>query len=230
MKPSRNRIPLVLIAGAVLLLGGCNLLGGGGGGSSRFISAPATLHPESDAFASQATRTYLWQETLHRKGSSDSLLADLSLDATRGADTVIGGDTLGRMTFAPKGYEGPVGASAVARLGFRPGKLLLDSNVVPDPGPDLPFPATPAVGWRLDTTFGESRFVRELSGLDTLKISNTRHECWAFAETTWYAGVLRGIGTTWMGPEGLVLHRSRWVGIDWSTGATANLHHQILAQ
>jgi hypothetical protein len=205
-------------------------LGGGGDSPDPFIPAPATLRPETDAFATRATRTYLWAEKLHRKGKADSLLGDLSLDATRGADTVIGGDTLRRVVFTPQAYAGPLATSAVSRLGFRPGRLLLDSNTVPDPGPDLSFPAIPVAGWRLDTTLDDLRFVRTLEGRDTLNISGKRLECWAFAESTWHAGVLRGVGTTWMGAEGLVMHRSRWMELEFSTVSSGTLHHEITAQ
>jgi hypothetical protein len=224
---ARHRIRIHLLAAAGLLLAGCDLLGGGE--STPTIPKPATLHPESDAFAARAARAYFWKENLRRSGKDDSLLADFSLKATRGADTVIGGDTLARIAFEPTKYEGPVAAAAVSRLGFRPGRVLTDTSAVPDPGPDLPFPETPVDGWRHDTAIGDLRFVRALRGTETVKLSGKQHQCWAFAESTWRAGTLLGTGSTWMGREGLVRHRSEWPGLALSAGLSGALFREITA-
>ena len=226
MKNVGNRISVLLLAAAGLLLAGCDLVGGG---SDPLVSKPTTLRPESDAFAQIASRTYLWKDNLRRTGRADSLLADFSLAGTRGADTVIGGDTLVRIDFESITSDGPLAAGVITRLGFRPGKLRFDSLVVPDPGPDLPFPETPVIGWRLDTTLGDLRFVRELRGVETVRLTGTRYECWTFAESTWRAEDLLGTGTTWMGRTGLVRHRSEWPGLALSTGLTGSLFREITA-
>jgi hypothetical protein len=209
-----------------LLLAGCDLLGGG---SESVVSRPATLHPESDAFAKVASRTYLWKESLRRTDKADSLIADFSLQAARGTDTIVGGDTLTGIDIYPMTYDGPAPTAVIARLGFRPGKVRVDSLVVPDPGSDLRFPETPVVGWRLDTTLGGLRFVRALRGVETVSLPGARYECWTFAESTWRAGDLLGVGTTWMGREGLVRHRSEWTGLALSSGPSGSLYREITA-
>lgn len=226
MKRARILVPWLLCAGAVFLLSGCDLLGGG---SDPFVPKPAALHPESDAFAEAATRTYLWKENLRRTGMTDSLLADYSLQATRGADSVTGNDTLAGIGIDPMTYDGPAPTAVITRLGFRPGKVRVDSLMVPDPGPDLRFPEIPVIGWRLDTTIGDLRFVRALGGVETIRLSGKRYECWAFAESTWRAGALLGTGVTWMGRKGLVRHRSEWTGLALSAGPSGTFFREITA-
>ncbi len=211
---------------AAFALAGCDLIGGGS--SAPRVPRPATLHPERDAFALTATRSYLWKENLRRAGK-DSLLADFSLLATRTADTVIAGDTLLRVSLSPAAHSAPAPVAALARLGFRPGRFLPDSAAIPDPGPDLPFPEIPVAGWRLDTLVGDIRFVRVLRGAETVKLSGKRHECWAFAESTWVGPSLLGSGSSWMGRTGLVRHRSEWAGLALSSGPSGTLYREITA-
>ncbi len=217
------RIPLLA---AAALLAGCDLLGGG---SSRdpLLPRPESLHPERDAFVAAATRSYLWKEGV-RGGNADSSLVEFPLEATRGADTVVGGDTLLRVAFRVSGNDGPVPAAALARLGFRPARFLADTAAVPDPGPGLPFPENPAPGWRLDTVVGDLRFVRALRGVEIVKLSGWRHECWAFSESTWAGQKLLGAGSSWMGRWGLVRHRFEWEGFA-AAGPSGTLYREIIA-
>jgi hypothetical protein len=123
----------------------------------------------------------------------------------------------------------PAPAAALARLGIRPGRTYFDSSAIPDPGPNLRFPETPVVGWRLDTTSGDLRFVRRLARVETINMAGKRQQCWAFAESTYWGGNLLGTGTTWMGRTGLVRHRSEWSGFVPSPSTAGTLFREITA-
>lgn len=237
-RPTRSMAPSVrqaFVAGgvcaALTVLGGCNLFDSGG---DSVLAKPATLQPEQDAFTKSASRTYTWDESLRRSGKSDSLLAETILVAARLGDTVIGGVSRTRLNISRRFSTGPAPAATLARLGFRPGRTVFDSTVLPDPGPGLPFPDAPALGWRLDTTVGELRFVRVLDRVETVKQSGKGYECWTFAESTYWVGdqpaaALIGAGTTWMGARGLVKHQSAWSGFAPNPENAGTLFREITA-
>jgi len=238
MRPFRHALSPLLAATA--LLAGCDLLGGGGGGP--VIAKPETLAPETQAFARADERTYTWSEKLKRPSKKDSTLLLTRLQAAHVGDTTINGAPGIILELKPllgnngaNGYDAnaPAPAAVVARLGFRPGLAVTSGFGVPDPGPDLPFPAVPAIGWRHDTTVGSLRFVRVLERVQTIRQDGARHQCWTFAESTYVAAdaglpaTLLGSGTTWMGATGLVRHASTWPAFDPSSGGTGTLYREI---
>ncbi len=213
-----------------LFLGGCNLFDGG---SDTSVTKPATLQPEQDAFSKAASRVYTWDESLRRPGKSDSLVGQTVLVASRLGDTLIGGVIKTRLNLARRSSTGPAPVATLTRIGFQPGLVLFDSTLVSDPGPGLPFPAAPALGWRLDTTVGALRFVRVLDRVESLTQAGTRFECWAFAESTFWAdngATPIGTGTTWMGARGLVKHQSLWSGFTPSPASAGTLFREITAE
>lgn len=237
MKTSRLPLPAIL---AALLVAGCDLLGGGDDGP--VIAKPGTLAPEAQAFSQVTSRTYTWTESLQRPSKKDSILLQTRIQAVRSGDTTVAGEAAVKLALTPLfGNTGlttytanaPAPAAVVTRLGFRPSRAVTNSQAVPDPGADLPFPAAPAIGWRLDTTVGHLRFVRVLERGQTIRQDGARHECWAFAESTYVAAnaglpaTLLGSGTTWMGATGLVRHRSVWTAFDPSTGGAGTLYREI---
>jgi hypothetical protein len=229
----------LLAAGTVL--SGCDLFGLND--PDPFIAKPQTLQPEIDAFADDSVRTYIWTESLRRDGDEDdSTLTTLYLEARSPGDTIIGDSLRPRLTLLPTFGNGssnppfsansPAPSSVLTRLGFHPERVVFDQVGIPEAGPALPFPALPATGWRLDTTVGDIRFVRVLTRVQTIKQSGKRHETWAFAESTYVSGnsgVLLGSGTTWMGRNGLVRHRSTWLAFEPSTATAGFLYREIIA-
>ena len=212
---------------AILLLSGCGLFEDE---ADPFVPKPSTLHPEADAFSQSQTRNYVWRESL-RRGSTDSLLQQTTLQAEHVGDTLIDGSLLPSLSITALSYAGPAPAAVVTRLGLRPNQVALDTLAVPDPGPSLRFPVTPALGWRLDTLSGDLRFVRVLDDIETLNLLGKRQECWAFAESTFQSdGTLLGTGTTWMGPTGLVRHRSEWRDFSPTTASAGSLFREITAK
>lgn len=201
-----------LLSAALLAfpLAGCNLFGDGD--SAAAIARPEALDPEHDTFAQRASRTYSWVEELVRSGKSDSLLSFTTGTVTR-RDTVI--DGVSRRSYDVSTFytaAQPAPAGFFTRLGFMPSTAQFDSTLVPDPGPDLRYPAVPSAGWRLDTLVGGLRFVRAYTGTALVDAGFQRYDTWAFAESTWWADsppVLVSSGTTWMGRYGLVKHVSQ---------------------
>lgn len=218
--PRLLRLVRVLgVLGAVLLLSACDLFDGRKSPSA--IPRPSTLTPEADMFRDTDLRTYTWLEELRRDGKSDSVLGLGSFRITYARDTLVSGslrpffDVSASFTVAR-----PAPASFLTRLGVRADRVHVDTTRVPDPGPAYRFPEDPGLGWRLDTIVNDLRFVRLLNRMETISQAGVRHETWAFAESTWWAGtpVLLGTGTTWMGRTGLVRHQSLWPGYASGTG------------
>lgn len=239
--PRPRRIPSALrLAGAALalLLAGCNLFGGGGGGGP-LIPRPTFLQPEIDAFAEDSARVYAWSESLRRDGD-DSLLALLSLRVIRSGESITSGGTrpvvalqvLAGNAGLPFSATAPAPAAALTRLGLPPDRVFYDTLAVPDAGPALGFPFTPVIGWRQDTVVGDLRLVRVLDRVQIVKQGGFRHECWAFAESTYVdeGGNLLGVGVTWMGRSGLVRHRSEWMSFFPSSTEPGTLFREITAQ
>jgi hypothetical protein len=207
---------MLLLAAAAMPPAGC--IFPFGNDEAPLIRKPSELNPEVDAFSGKSVRTYDWSESLRRSDRNDSVLWEGSLRLSHTGDTVV--DGLARPVFklfrisgatpVPYSANGPAPAAVLTRLGFRPDQVGFDGAGIPDPGPSLPFPATPVLGWRLDTAQGDLHFVRVLDRVETVKLSGKRHESWAFAESTFWGGELLGTGTTWMGRTGLVRHRSEW--------------------
>ena len=212
---------LMLAVAALPILSGCNLLNNET--SPRVIARPATLAPEADAFRNADMRRYTWFEEFRREGKDDSLLGLGSFQVTHAGHTVIAGESRPLLDVSTSFTAArPAPVSLLTRLGFRPTRVHVDPAHVPDPGPSYPFPETPALGWRFDTTVNDLRFVRHLQRVETIVQSGVRHQTWAFAESTWWAGtpaVLLGTGTTWMGATGLVKHQSLWPGYAATVGA-----------
>lgn len=196
-----------------------------------FIPHPAQLNPEVDAFSSLSARSYTWKEGW-KIGSRDTSTASRTFTVTK-----TGGVSPVRVHFNT-GDGKALSASIITQMGFNPAKIQLDSTAVsiPDPGAALGFPATPQIGWRLDTITGDLRFVRQLIGMDTVlqKIGTvkTNVECWAFAETTYYGGVAVATARYSMGYNGLVHLYEKRPGFYSSTGDTGAvvLWREITAQ
>jgi hypothetical protein len=190
-----------LAALTALGLAGCDLFEA----DRPFVRKPAVLSPETDMFSANALRHYSWTEGLLR-GKKDSTLRVGSLSATRTGDSIAGGDTLVRVSFSST----PGAAAEAVQLGLNPARLILDSVHGLDAGPAIGFPAAPALGWRLDTTLGDLRFVRHLTKTQVLRSLGKDVECWVFAESTYWGGHRVATGTYWMGATGLVRHRREW--------------------
>jgi hypothetical protein len=211
-----------MAAALALSLAGCNLFGTS---SSKPTPRPSILNPETDAFSSSSVREYEFTESLRRSG--DSVLAYAVVRVQRVGDTVIDGSPRPRLHVAGASAASPAPAAVFSRLGFRPSRLVFDGDAVPDPGADLPFPTAPAIGWRLDTSAGEMRFVRQLTRVETLRLLGKDQEHWVFAETTWSDTRLLGHGTTWMGPRGLGRHVSEWPLFSQAQAAPGTLVRRI---
>ncbi len=222
------------IPAAVLLLSACDLFDGGK--SPSVIPRPSTLMPEADMFRERNERTYTWLEELRRDGMpQDSILGLGSFRIAYTGDTIVSG-TLRPFFDVSASFTAthPAPTSFLTRLGVRPDRVHVEAARVPDPGPTSPFPEVPVPGWRMDTTVNDLRFVRLLNRIEVITQSGVRHETWAFAESTWWAGeagtpaVLLGTGTTWMGRTGLVRHQSLWA--DYASDAgTGTLVRTLLA-
>jgi hypothetical protein len=201
--PPRPRLAarLALALAASLALGGCIF-----GDDAPFVGKPATLSPENDLFSESDVRAYSWTEGIDR-GKRDTILNEGSLTVTRTGDSVgAGGEIFVRLTLSS-----PAGAAAEAgQLGLDPARLLLDSVHARDPGSSLRFPTAPVVGWRLDTTVGDLRFVRVLTRTQTVRSLGKDVQCWVFAESTYWGNQPIAYGRYWMGKTGLVRHRREW--------------------
>jgi hypothetical protein len=189
------------------------------------------LSPEADAFLRADTRTYTWVEALRRSGKSDTVFSLTTFEVTRTGDTVLGGSQRPFLDVS-ENFTTIAPTALFTRLGFRSHAIHFDTALVPDPGPAFRFPDTPSATWRLDTTVGDTRFVRLLKGTAVLSQSGQRIETWAFAESTWWnqgSPVLISTGTTWMGSSGLVRHESLWTGAVTLTGETGSMFRTIVA-
>jgi hypothetical protein len=216
---------------AGLLLGGCDLFGLGSEGDT-FLEKPVILQPERDTFFKKSTRVYTWDESLRRTGKDDSLIHSFMLAAYRTSYGYVGDSIRPRVDFYRQLSVGTAPVATLTRLGLHPDRMIFDTLDLPDPGPGLPFPVEPALGWRLDTTVGEMRFVRVLDRIETIKQGKIRYECWAFAESTYWAGETTpaiGTGVTWMGARGLVRHRSEWTDFHIPSTTSGTLFRQIVS-
>ncbi len=167
-----------------------------------FIPYPAQLNPENDAFASALTRNYTFKEGW-KVGSKDTTVMSRTFRAQKTKDTVLNGASFLKATFSATDGNALPGF-VVTHLGFNPSKLLLDSAVIPDPGPALGFPVTPVAGWRSEQTNGDLRFVRTLTGFDTLSRPEGSVEAWAFAESTYWDGTAIATAKYSVGRNGLL--------------------------
>ena len=222
------------------MLAGCNLFGGGDDGP--LIPKPEFLQPEVDAFADNSVRTYYWTEVIRRDNvdGGDTLLSFLSVTAVHAGDTTTGAGTVPRVRLEaasgnaglPFSADAPAPAAALSRLGLPPDRVAYDTLAIPDAGPAIGFPFNPIIGWRRDTVAGDLRFVRVLERVQTVKQGGARHECWAFAESTYVddTGTLLGTGVTWMGRNGIVRHRSEWPAYVPSSTTPGILLREITAQ
>lgn len=199
-----------VLAGMTLFLAGflagCNLFSSS---SPPLVPKSEPLRPEIDAFTGDSIRMYTWNETLLR-GDTELPLAETGVQVARTGDTLVGETLVPRLLFQFDAGQAPI--AAATRLGFNPSRIAFDTAQMPEPGPILPFPEFPEAGWRFDTTIGELRFVRALRGIETLKQAGARHECWAFAESTYWNDGLIAAGVSWMGARGLVRHDTEWTG------------------
>jgi hypothetical protein len=214
---------------AGLVLGGCDFLGLGSEGDT-YYEKPATLQPERDTFLKRSTRIYTWNESLRRPGEDDSLIQNILLGATRTSFGYVGDSIQPRVDFYRQLSLGVAPVAALTRLGLNAQRMIFDTLDVPEPGPGLRFPVEPALGWRLDTTVGEIRFVRVLTHIETIKQGKTQYQCWAFAESTYWAGETTaaiGTGMTWMGARGLARHRSEWTDFHMPSTTSGTLFRQI---
>ncbi len=217
-----RRVPTrLLFVAAALLASGCDLFDGGKG--PPVIARPSTLTPEADTFRDKDLRRYTWFEELRRDGKPDTTLGLGSFEITWTRDTVVAGELKPFFDVSSSfSTANPAPTAFLTRLGLRAERVHVDTLRVPDPGPSYRFPETPVLGWRLDTTVHGLRFVRLLNRVETITQSGMRHQTWAFAESTWWAGtpaILLGTGTTWMGRTGLVKHQSLWPGHVATAGA-----------
>jgi hypothetical protein len=226
----RRHLSTALCVAAGMLLGGCDLFGLGEE-SDRYLEKPATLQPERDTFLKKSTRIYTWDESLRRPGKSDSLIQNIQLGATRTSLGYIGDSIRPRVDFYRQLSVGTAPVAALTRLGLHVQRVIFDTLDLPDPGPGLPFPGVPSLGWRLDTTVGEMRFVRVLDRIETIKQGRTQYQCWAFAESTFWAGEANaapiGTGTTWMGARGLARHQSEWTDFHIPSTTSGTLVREI---
>ena len=188
----KSNLKLILIAAlSCAVLWGCDFLFWSN--STPFISKPAQLNPDSDAFASSSLRSYIYSEGW-KAGSKDTTVLPRTFRAQKTGTSVH--------FSATDGYALP--ASVVTHLGFNPSTLSYDTTNIPEPGPALGFPTIPQFGWRVELTNGDLHFVRAYIGLDTLNQSGSNVECWAFAETTYWNGAAVAMGKYSMGRNGLV--------------------------
>ena len=192
-----------IACGLALFLTGCNIFDFGPPDAD--IGRPATLHPEADIFASGDDRVFQISEGIIRIGR-DTTFATRSLEFSRLGDTLIGGVALTRV----EAGTAPAPASVLTLLGLRSTRLFFDTVNIPDPGPALRFPDTPKAGWSLDTTVGDLRHVRRMTGIENIKAAGKRHECWVFKDSTYLGTTALSTETYWMGARGLVLHRQEW--------------------
>lgn len=198
------------LALASLGLGGCIF-----DDDPPFVRKPATLSPEMDLFAEGSLRAFSWTEGLAR-GDRDTVLGTATLRITRLGDSVVANDTFVRVAFSSTN-----GAAAEAsQLGLDPARLLLDSAHSLDAGPSLRFPSKPVVGWTLDTAVGDLRFVRTLTGTQTVRSLGKDVQCWVFAESTYWGHHPIAYGRYWIGRTGLVRHRREWKSFEPGDGVT----------
>jgi hypothetical protein len=193
-------------AACLFLLWGCDPF------STRpFEPRPGNLRPVSDTFADVPNRSFLWTEGVEG-GQPDSakVLRQFLLHVEDRGDTVAG-RTLRQLVFSTADRSA-LPASAASALGFEVSRLYLDSVAIPDPGPDLPFPERPEIGWSVSRQIGALRFERTLSGVDTLSAGRGLVEAWVFAETARWDDQIVATARYWLGNRGLLRMRSEWPG------------------
>jgi hypothetical protein len=198
----KGRPAAILALAGCLGLSGCDLFSSA---PEADVPKPQTLNPESDLFNTLPHRAFTLTEGIIR-GGKDTVFTPRDLHIVLVGDTVIGGTSRRHVEWE----FSPAPAGALALLGLNPARLFFDTTILPDPGPALRFPDTPRVGWTLDTTVGDLRFVRKYAGVQTIKAAGRYHECWAFSESTYLSDTEVSTGTYWLGASGLVLHRQEW--------------------
>ncbi len=220
----KGGLTAVLVVAGCLCLTGCNIFGSGA--PEADVDRPVTLHPETDMFSNGNLRSYQISEGIMRVGK-DTSFTNRFLEISRLGDTVLGGATIPRVEIGTS----PAPAAALALLGLNPTRVFFDSINIPDPGPALRFPDTPHVGWSLDTTVGDLRHVRRLTGARDVKAAGQRHDCWVFQDSTYWGSTAVSTGTYWVGAKGVVLHRQEWAayapsgitgGVFWRETRAAN--------